>query len=464
MAVDPENDQYAAAFGGHLGAGAGRPLIAALMLGTFASTIANTLVNVPLAAITESLSEPLTSGTLVVVAFNLSCAVGLPFAGWLGDRLGRRRVFLIAMAGVSVGALGAAVAPNLALLITFRLVQGCSGALVLPTVLALLTSAAGPGRRGQAVSWWAAANGAGQAAGPTIGGLLADELGWRSVFLVIMPFALTALLGGLRWIPRTPSRVVRLEAAGATTLAAGVALVLAGASAVSATGLTRVFGIGALGLAVALLVVFLALERRSTQPFVSPRLLADPRFLRSASAAMCQMFCLTATLLTVPLYLTADSWDARAAGLLIVPLPLAMTVFAPVAGLLTERWSPRRALRTGLVALGLAELALAGVLLTDAVGPVLVTVAACVGAGMALTQTPAAAGATRSTQEFDSGTGLGVFNMLRFVGAALGGTVVALILGDHPSRAWEFSAMAGVCAATALLAVLSTFVGRVVPR
>ncbi|MGI5231841.1 MFS transporter [Actinoallomurus sp. CA-142502] len=440
-------------------------LTAALMVGTFASTIANTLVNVPLAVMTADLGAPLTSGTLIVVAFNLTCAVGLPFAGWLGDRLGRRRVFLLSMIGVMLGALGAATAPTLGVLVVFRLVQGFSGALVLPTVLALLTAAAGAERRGRAVSWWAAANGAGQAAGPTVGGLLTDAFGWRSVFVVIVPFAAVAFAGGWRSIPRTPPRVVRLDLAGALPLAAGVAFVLVGASAVAPAGLWSPVVWAGLGSGIAALGAFVLVERRRAEPFVPLGLLAEPRFVRSAVAALCQMFCLTATLLTVPLHLTARlGVSSHAAGMLVVALPLAMTLLAPVAGLLTERWSPRRALRGGLVCLALAEVALALVVAVGGSGGgpmmALVTVVTFIGAGMALTQTPATAGASRSAQEADSGTGLGVFNMLRFVGATLAGAVVAVIAGDAPGGDGSSEAMALVCAGMALLALLVSFAGR----
>ncbi|WP_052372279.1 MFS transporter [Amycolatopsis taiwanensis] len=451
--------------------GTGGPLgllAAALMVGTFASTIANTLVNVPLAVITADLGAPLTSGTLIVVAFNLTCAVGLPFAGWLGDRLGRRRVFLASMVGVTIGALGAATAPTLPLLVIFRLVQGFSGALVLPTVLALITTAVGPERRGRAVSWWAAANGAGQAAGPTVGGILTDAFGWRAVFIAIVPFAVSAFAGGWRWIPQTAPRAVPLDLPGACSLALGVTLVLVSASVLGAAGPGSLLAWGGIGLAAAVLGAFVVIERRRAEPFVPPKLLAEPRFVRSAVAALCQMFCLTATLLTIPLYVTAHwGFSSRAAGLLVVALPLAMTLLAPVAGLLTERWSPRQALRIGLICLGLAEAVLAVVLAVggSGAGPMwtIVAVATCIGAGMALTQTPAAAGASRSAQDAGSGTGLGVFNMLRFVGAAMGGAIVAIILGDSPDGAGSFATMAGVCGGTALLALLVTFAGRV-PR
>ena len=433
-----------------------------LVVGTFASTIANTLVNVPLATIVTDLDAPLSSGALVVIAFNMLCALMLPLGGWLGDRFGRRRLFLVSMAGVTLGAAGAALAPNLAVLVTFRAVQGIAGALVLPSVLALLTSAAGAARRGRAVSWWAAANGAGQAAGPTIGGLLADTLGWRAVFVAIIPFALFGFAGGLRWVPRSHALPVRLEWRGALTLTVGVGLLLVAASAVPPLGAGSpvVWGCAALGLLV--LLAFVLVERRQADPFIPPALLVQPRFVRSSVAALCQMFCLTATLVTVPLYLVVRAGETAAvAGLVVVALPLAMTLLAPLAGLATERGSPRRALRLGLLALGLAELALA-VLLAGGhpVGVLLVAAVTAIGVGIAFTQTPATAGAARTAV----GAGLGLFNMMRFVGAALGGAVVAVVLGDAGTAAHTgttpYATVAAICGAAALFALLVTFLGR----
>ncbi|WP_236792393.1 MFS transporter [Amycolatopsis sp. GM8] len=237
------------------------------------------------------------------------------------------------------------------------------------------------------------------------------------------------------------------------------------ASIVGASGLRSPLAWGGFVLAATVLGAFVVIERRRAAPFVPPKLLVESRFARSAVAAMCQMFCLTATLLTIPLYVTTR-WGtgSRTAGILVVALPLAMTVLAPAAGLLTERWRPRQALRIGLLCLALAETGLMAVLASGDSGPgpmwTLVATATCIGAGMALTQTPAAAGASRSAQEADSGAGLGVFNMLRFVGAATGGAAVAMILGDSPGGAAPFAIVAAACAGAALVALAVTFAGR----
>ena len=185
-------------------------------------------------------------------------------------------------------------------------------------------------------------------------------------------------------------------------------------------------------------------------------LLREPSFLRSSVAVFAQMFCLASTLLAVPLYLTryADESTVRA-GLLVFGLPIAMTVLAPVSGLVTEVLGPRRAIRGGLAVLALGEAVLGIELAADAGrGFDLFGALLLAGAGVAFVQTPAATGATRSAAG-RFGSGLGLFNLLRFAGSALGAAWVAIALeGGHP-----FGLLFGVCVAIAVLGLIGTFAG-----
>jgi predicted MFS family arabinose efflux permease len=136
-----------------------------------------------------------------------------------------------------------------------------------------------------------------------------------------------------------------------------------------------------------------------------------------------------------------------------------MTLLAPAAGLATERWSPRWALRLGLLALGLAELVLAALLAgRQPVGVPLIAAITAIGVGIAFTQTPATAGAARTAGRA-VGAGLGLFNSLRFVGAALGGAVVAVVVGDHGEAAGSYAMVALISGAAAVLALVVTFLG-----
>ncbi|RCW45831.1 MFS transporter [Halopolyspora algeriensis] len=428
-----------------------------LLIGTFTGTVNNSVVNVPMTEILADFDVSLAYGALVVVAFVLAFAVLMPLSGWLGDRLGHRQVFCAAMVLLAVGAAGAALAPSLPLLVAFRALQGAATAAVLPGVMVLIAAMFGPGSRGRALGFWAGVNGAGQAAGPALGGLLADWVGWRAIFWPTIPLALLALVMALRLVPRGSARPIPLEWRGALLLTLSAALCLGSASLVGPLGLSSVaVWITAAG-GVCAGMGFVRVESGRRDAFLPPGLLLEPRYLRSSIAVLTQMFCLGATLLGVPLYVTQRHGVATAtAGLLVLAMPLAMAALAPLAGLATERLTPRIALRTGLVALVLGQVVLTVQLGIGRPPDVLVIVnLAVVGAGVAFVQTPAAAGSTRS-RAGQRGSGLGLFNLLRFGGSALGASWVGAVAGPDSSYGLVF----GVCTGIAVLGLVGSFAGR----
>jgi MFS family permease len=432
-------------------------VLAPLLVGTFTGTVNNAIVNVPMVDILTDLHVSLANGALVVVAFNLAFAVLMPLSGWLGDQIGQRRIFCIAMAGLALGAVGAALAPNLAVLVGFRVMQGVATAAVLPGVMSLITALVDPSRRGRAVGLWAAVNGAGQAVGPALGGLLTGWLGWRSIFYPMVPLALLSLVMTVVAVPRVEPRPVPLEWRGGLLLTLAAALLLGAASAVSPLGIGSplVWSGAALGLLTAL--AFLLVERGRAGAFLRPGLLVEPVYLRSSVCVTAQMFCLGATLLGVPLILVREHHLATAsAGLLVLMMPLTMAVLAPVAGVMTERRTPRTALRWGLAVLAVGELALAVLLGVDhgRTLPLLVCLVV-VGVGVAFVQTPAATAATHS-RAGQSGPGLGLFNLLRFGASALGASWVAAVLGSGPRYGLVF----GGCVVVTVVGLVASFAIR----
>lgn len=427
-----------------------------LLVGTFTGTVNNSVVNVPMAEILDDLEVPLSRGALVVVAFNLAFAVLMPLSGWLGDRLGRRRTFCAAMLLLAAGSAGAAVASDLPVLVGFRVLQGVATAAVLPGVMSLIASMFGNDRRGRALGFWAAVNGAGQAAGPVVGGLLAGWFGWRAIFWPTVPLALLALVMALWLVPRDAGRPAPLEWRGAVLLTLSAAQLLFAAGAVAPLGASSPFVWCAALLGVATATLYVLVERGRANAFLPPGLLLETRYLRSSSAVVTQMFCLGATLLGVPLYLVQRHDIATAAaGLLVIALPLAMMVLAPLAGMTTEWLSPRIALRCGLAVLVLGELLLTLQLGHGRAPDVwLIGTLALIGAGIAFVQTPAAAGATRS-KAGQRGAGLGLFNSLRFGGSALGASWVAAAGGPTHSYGLVF----GVCIGVAIVGFLGSFAG-----
>jgi len=469
---EPEAEPGAAAIGGRRAAPAGRPdgglpgrpgwaPLVPLLCGTFVGTLNNNVLNAPLRLVVASLRVSVSSGALVVVSYPLALAVAMPLAGWYADRVGRKRLFVASVLALCVTSAGASLAPDIAALVAFRVLQGLSSAAILPCVMGLITEIYEPGRRGRALGLWAAANGLGQTVGPPLGGLVASSVGWRFVFVPAIAVGLVAAAGAGadRRVPGGPGHRSRLEVRGAALLTAGTGLVIASAMLVPIVHVASVVAIlAAVGVAGRALR---AVGRREVrEPFVDPQLWREPSFLRSSLAAFAQMFCLGTTLLAVPLYLTrSGSLAPASAGLVVFSLPVTMTLLAPVAGVAAERVGPRRVLRSGLGVLALAELALAALAGSTLELPLLVVSLVVAGLGIALVQTPAAAGATRSAVG-RVGTGLGLFNSARFAGSALGGAWVAVVLAHAPRYRLGFV----VAAAAAAAGLVATFAGPDSPR
>lgn len=438
-----------------MGPGTGTPLgLAALLAGTLVGTVSNNVVNVPLGAILDEFDAPLGSGVFVVVGFLLAMAATMPLAGWVGDRFGRRRTYCAALLGTAVCAIGAATAPSLPLLIGWRTLGGVAAAAFGPAVMGLISWMFSTEGRGRAMGAWASVNGFGQAIGPTMGGLVADTWGWRWVFVPLVPVALAGFVGALRYIPSYPGARMPFDVPGAAALTVGTALLVLALALIPRPDIPGWAVAGMVAAAVAALVWFSWHCARMEQPFVHVRLVVESRFARSTLAAFAQMFCLGATLLAIPLYLVGRGSSASMAGVVLFAVPATMVLLGPLVGRWLDRLRPRRVLRTGLLVLLIAQVALSiGVAQQRLVPAVLITILIVTGTGIALVQTPAATGATRSPAGAD-GTGLGLYNLVRFTGSAMGAAWVAVAL--------EVSTYPAVFAASAVVVALGlagSFVG-----
>jgi len=434
------------------------PLLVALLGATVLGTISNNIVNVPLRQITEDFSAPVTQGVLVASASVLVLAIAMPLTGWVSDRLGRRRTLLLALTVLLVGTIGAAVAPTLGTLVVARAVQGLGCAAVPVAVMGTLARTWPAAQRSRVMGTWGAANGVGQAIGPPIGGLVADAFGWRAIFVGLAPLTVAVLVVTWRAMPRDPAVRTRIDGVGAGSLTVGVALLMSAITAAPQPGVPGWLAAAGAVLGLGSLAFFVGTSLRRDDPFIDPRLLVEMRWLRSATGVFVQQSSLAAVLVAVPLYLTGVvGVSASLTGLLVFALPLVWAVLAPLVGLLADRVGPRPVLRTGLALLVAVDAGLA-VALGAGVRHLLPLTALLVaaGVGIALVQTPALTGATRSPAG-QRGAGLGLFNMMRFVGAAVGTAAVAAAWPD--GLGWLFAGTATVAA----LGLVLSFLGREMP-
>ncbi|SEL01256.1 drug resistance transporter, EmrB/QacA subfamily [Blastococcus sp. DSM 46786] len=430
-------------------------LLAALLGATFLGTVSNNIVNVPLRQITDDFVAPVTQGVLVAAASVLVLAVAMPLTGWITDRFGRRRTLVLALVVLLAGTVGSAISPTLDLLVASRAVQGLGCALVPTAVMGTLARRWPAHRRNRVMGAWGAANGIGQAVGPPIGGLLADALGWRSIFWLLVPVTVAVLLLTIWRMPRDQPQPVPIDLPGVASLTLGVAALMAAITLAPQVGVPPWAAPLGVLVGVVALAVFVVSGLRRPNAFIDPRLLIEIRWLRSAVGVFVQQVTLFSVLVAVPLHLTGVvQLSGTMTGLLVFLLPAVWAASAPLVGLLADRIGPRSVLRTGLGVLFTVDVGI-GVLLgsrSTAVVPVAVLLVVA-GLGVALVQTPSLTGATRSPAG-QKGAGLGLFNMMRFIGASVGAAGVAATFPEH--LAWLF----GGCAAVAVLGLALSFAGR----
>lgn len=409
--------------------------LTALLLATFCGTLNSNIINAPIGIILQSLRVGVGRGVLVAIGFNLPFAALMPLGGWVGDRWGRRRVLAGALLLAAAGSAGATMSNSFALLVAFRAVQGLGSAAILPLVMLLINDMTGEGGRARALGLWAGSNGLARAVAVPLGGWLATVAGWHAIFWPLIGSSLASAALVRVAIPVRAVVAVPLRAASALTLVMAAALLMAAAAIAPITGLTSpatlaAFVASALGFA-----GFWRQIGRDPHPFLPPELLREPSYARSSIGVFAQMFCFSATLLAIPLFATRRAgMSVGGAGLVLFVVPAVAAVLATAAGRAVDRSGARRVLRAGLLGLAIGQAGLFGVVALEGVdGGVLIgaLLAALLmtGVGVAFVQTPAATGAARSPAGRMSG-GIGLFNLVRFAGAAFGAAWVALALSS----------------------------------
>lgn len=357
-------------------------VLLATSLAAFTATLDNTVVAVALRAMQQDLGASVPGLQGVVTAYTVTLASLLLVGGAVVDVLGAKRVFLSGLALFATASAGCALATSTSVLVGLRAVQGTGASLLLPGGLAVLASAyEDPEKRRRALGTWAAAGGLALVAGPVLGGLLVQGQGWQSVFWVNVPLCALVAAVVVR-TPTTPPTGGRVDLAGALLTTAGMA---AGTYAVVLAGRGDRVGAVAASLGVSLGAAALRWALRRP-PLLPSSLVRHRRFeggLLGAFAASLAVFVL---MVFLALFLElVQSLGARSAGLVLLPLPLALVVTAPLAGRLRSTAWP---VATGLVVAGAGLVAL-GLVLREHTGHVtLELLLALVGAGVGLTTAP----------------------------------------------------------------------------
>lgn len=410
-----------------MGTTAGRWVLFTTVLGSGLVLIDGTVVNVALESIGSEFGAEFTALQWTVNAYTLTLAALILLGGSLGDRFGRRRVFLVGVVWFALASLLCGLAPDVGTLIAARALQGVGGALLTPGSLALISASFHGPDRAAAVGAWSGLGGIAGAIGPFLGGWLV-EWSWRAVFLINLPLAALIVVVALKHVPesRDPESAPGLDVSG--TVLAVLAL---GALTYSLTGLgesgpTPVLVTG-LVVGVLALVAFVVVERRSKHPLVPPALFANRTFSAANAVTLLIYGALGVVFLLLVLQLqTVAGFTPLAAGTSLLPVTAVMLLFSARAGALAGRIGPRLPLTVGplVSACGLLLMLRIGADATwlfDVLPAVLVF-----GAGLALTVAPLTATVLDAAPDRYAGAASGVNNA---VARAAGLLSVALIPG-----------------------------------
>jgi EmrB/QacA subfamily drug resistance transporter len=402
-----------------------------------------------------------------VNAFSLSFAVLLIAGAALGDRIGRRRTLILGLALFGLASAACALAPDTGLLIAARAVQGAGAALVMPSAMALLTSAFPPQKRGMALGVFSSITGLAVAGGPVVGGAVTQGIAWQWIFWINVPIAAIVIpLVRLRITESTRSPA-RFDGAGILLAAAGTFSLVWALVRASEIGWAAAPTLATLAAGAVLLAAFAAWELRTAEPMIPMRYFRLRAF-SAGNAAMLALFAsLTSSVFFLAQYLQADlHYGPLAAGLRFVPLTATLLVVAPAAGRLTDRIGPQPLIVSGLALQGAG---LGWVALNAARHlPYPASIAALIvaGCGASLAMPAGQSAVVGAVPPAGLGKAAGTFNTLRMFGGVLGVAVLAAVFGAAGSYASPHAFTAGFVPAiwvAAGLAAAGALAGLAVP-
>ncbi len=398
----------------------------------FMVTLDNLVVTTALPVIRKDLGAGITDLEWTVNAYTLTFAVLLLSGAALGDRFGRRRLFVIGLGIFTLASAAAALAPSVEALIAARAAQGVGGAIVTPLTLTILSAAVPPEKRGVALGAWGGISGLAVAIGPLVGGAVTEGIAWQWIFWLNVPIGLVLAPLARRRLSESHGPYTRLDLSGLALASAGLLGIVWGLVRGNQVGWGSTEIVGALLAGAAFVSAFVVWERRASAPMLPMRFFRNRTFTLTNTASLLMFFGMFGSIfLFVQFFQTVQGYSPLQAGLRFLPWT-AMPIFvAPIAGALSDRIGGARIIAVGLSlqAIGLGWIAAVStptVPYSELVAPFVLA-----GIGMALFFAPVAnviLGAVRSEEE---GQASGANNAIRELGGVFGVAVLASIFSSY---------------------------------
>jgi EmrB/QacA subfamily drug resistance transporter len=403
---------------------------AVVIVGSIMSILDTTIVNVALDTLSRELHSTIAQIQWVVTGYMLSLAAVIPITGWAARRFGAKRVYIVSLILFTLGSALCGLATSTTELIAFRVIQGLGGGMILPIGQLMMAEAAGPKRMGRVMSIVAVPAMLAPILGPTLGGLILDNMSWRWIFYVNVPIGVIAVIAALRILPSVkPQPAGALDYRGLALMATGLPLLTYGLAEIGAIGTfttSKVIVPIALGLMLIAAFVFHAL--RIQNPLLDLRLYRRPTFASASIAMFCLGAALFGGMILLPLYWQGIRHeDVVDTGLLTAPQGLGMALIMPLAGKLSDRLGggPLALFGVTLTTFATIPFALIGAHTSIAYLSIAMFVRG-IGIGFAFMPAMAAAFAALDRTELAHATPQ--MNVLQRVGGSIGTAVLAVIL------------------------------------
>jgi EmrB/QacA subfamily drug resistance transporter len=413
-----------------------RWLILAIVGAAFFMTVLDVaIVNVAIPSIQTDLNVTETTVQWVLIAYAITFGGFLLLGGRMADLLGRKRIFLVGLVLFIVASLVCGLANNISVLIGARAVQGVGAAIISPAALSIVTTTFEEGaERNKALGIWGALGGSGAAAGVLIGGILTQYLGWEWIFFVNVPVGALVLALALPFVPESRAELGhhRFDVAGAVTVTGGLALLVYAISKAPDVGWGSAQTILLLLASIAILAVFVLIERRSSAPLVPFRIFQIRPVLGANVVGFLLGAVIFANFLVLTLYVQQVlGWSAVKTGVTFLATAGTVVIWAGVAQALTTRYGPRPVITMGMLILAAAmawytQLPVDGHFWPDLLPPYLIFAL-----GLAFGFVPVTIAALSQVAPSDAGLASGLINTSQQIGGAIGVAIASTVFTSY---------------------------------
>ncbi|MCW3000619.1 MAG: family efflux transporter permease subunit, partial [Solirubrobacterales bacterium] len=406
--------------------------LAIVSVALFMTALDNLVVGVALPSIRTDLGGSLESLEWTVNAYTLSFAVLLITGAALGDRFGRRRIFLAGLTLFTLSSAAAALSPSIEALVAARAFQGAGAAMITPLTLTLLAEAFPGARRGLALGVWAGVSGLGVALGPFVGGAVVEGISWHWIFWLNVPTGLVLLPLAARMLSESYGPAARLDLPGLGLVATGLFGITFGIVRGESLGWTSTTVVTSLAVGLTLLGGFLAWEHRAPAPMLPLRFFHSRGFSATSGVSFAMFFGVFGSIfLLSQFFQSAQGYNPFEAGLRTLPWTGMPMLVAPIAGILSDRIGSRPLMAAGLALQAGAITWLAQVSTVDVAYGALIVPFVMGGTGMALVFAPAANATLAAVRPEEAGQASGATNAIRELGGVMGVAVLASVFAAN---------------------------------